>query len=338
MSLGLDIGTCFLVSAKQDSNAKVQLKSIRDAFIDLENDPSVKNMLKMSKINFIETDDKLFIVGNDAVVIANMFKRDARRPLSKGVIAAGEFEAEKILLILLENIAGKAITPGEVCYYSVPGTPIDRDIDIVYHQAMFSKLISMLNYKPVALNEAAAIVYSNASKEQFSALAISAGAGMINIALLYQTVIGMAFSLTNSGDWLDDSVAKATGSTAGRIQSIKEKGLNLMDANDGDPKTVREREALIIYYKSLILRVLDSVKNEFIKRQGAIELPHAIPIILSGGTSLPKGFRDLFEIGFNTVRDKFPILISEIRLATDPLNAVAQGLLVAALNHDEGSK
>ena len=336
MSKGCDVGTCFLVGAGQDSNNQIQLKTIRDAFIDMDNEPQTKTMLGMSKVDFIEAGEKLYIIGDSAVTLANIFKREARRPLSKGIIAPGELEAEKILLVLLENILGRARVQNETCFYSVPGNPIDRDMDVVYHQAMFSKLIASLGYDPKALNEAAAIAYSNAAKEQFSALAISFGAGMVNIALMYQTLVGMAFSITNSGDWLDESVAKATGSTASRIQSIKEKGVNLMDPNDGDPKTLREREALVIYYKSLILRVLDSIKNEFIKRRGSIELPNSIPIILSGGTSLAKGFRDLFETGFNTVKDKFPIPISEIRMATDPLNSVAQGLLVAAMNFDEG--
>lgn len=334
----VDIGTCFLVSAKQDANNQIQLKTIRDAFLDMDNDPSVKNMLSMSKINFIESEDKIYLVGDPAVTMANIFKREARRPLSKGVIAPGELEAEKILLILLETILGKAKTPEEVCYYSVPGNPSDRSLDVVYHQAMFSKLIGTLGYKPLAMNEAAAIVYSNCAAEQFSGLAISMGAGMVNVALLFQTIVGMSFSLVNSGDWLDESAARATGTTASRVQSIKERGLNLMDPNEGDPKTFREREALIVYYKSLILRVLETIKVEFEKRRGSIDLPNAIPLILSGGTSLPKGFKETFEAGFSSVKNKFPIPISEIRMAKDPLNAVAQGLLVAALNYNEGSR
>jgi len=335
---GVDIGTCFLVAARQDDNGQIQIKSIRDAFLDMDNDPSVKNMLSMSKINFIESDDKIYLVGDPAVTMANIFKKEVRRPLSKGVIAPGELEAEKILLVLLENILGKARTPGEICYYSIPGNPSDQTLDVVYHQAMFSKLINTLGYKSISMNEAAAIVYSNAAVEQFSAIAVSMGAGMVNVALLFQTLVGMTYSIINSGDWLDASAAKATGTTASRIQSIKERGLNLMDPNEGDPKTIREREALVIYYKSLILRVLESIKVEFEKNRGNIDLPNAIPLILSGGTSLPKGFKELFEAGFATVKDKFPIPISEIRVAKEPLNAVAQGLLVAALNHSEGSK
>ena len=149
----------------------------------------------------------------------------------------------------------------------------------------------------------------------------------------------MSFSLARGGDWLDISAARAVGSTAARIQSIKEKGIDLMDPSKGeDFKTLREREALIVYYKSLILYELEMIKREFTKRQGTINLPSAVPIILSGGTALAVNFLDFFKSAFNTIKDTFPFAISEIRMASSPLNAVAQGLLVAALNYDEGSK
>jgi actin-like ATPase involved in cell morphogenesis len=334
MSKGLDIGTCNLVSASQDNNNQIVYRTIRDAFLDLENDSAIKTLLKMSKVDYIESEDKIYIIGDSAVTMANIFKREVRRPLSQGVISPGELEAEKVLLVLLENILGKAQVQGEVCFFSVPGNPNNKDSDVVYHSAMFTKLIGSLGYRGIAMNEASAIVYSNCAAEMFSAIGISFGAGMVNIALLYQTMIGMAFSNVNSGDWLDQSAAKAVGSTASRLQAIKERGLNLMDVNDGDPKTLREREALTVYYKSLILRVLDAIKVEFERNKG-VDLPKAIPIILSGGTSLPKGFKELFIEGFNTIKAKFPIPITEIRVATDPLNAVAQGLLVAALNHSD---
>jgi hypothetical protein len=336
MAKSVDIGTCFLVAAQQADNGEIKTKSIRDAFFDMENnDPSVKNMLKNGKINYIEAGEKLYIIGDSAVTMANIFKRECRRPLSKGVLAPGELEAEKVLLVLLESILGKASTPGEICYYSIPGNPIDRNIDVVYHAAMCGKILSSLGYKAVAMNESAAIVYSNCAKEQFSALALSFGAGAVNVALLYNTIVGMTFSLSTSGDYIDDMAAKATGSTMARIQAIKEKHLNLLDASDGDPKTFREREALIIYYKSLILKTLDAIKNRFVKTGSGFELPESIPLILSGGTALPKGFKELFEEGFKNVKDTFTIPISEIRMANDLLSSVAQGLLVAALNYTE---
>jgi len=333
MAKSVDIGTCNLVSASQDNNNTIAYKTIRDAFLDLENEPSVKNMLKMSKVDYIESEDKIYIIGDSAVTMANIFRREVRRPLSQGVISPGELEAEKILLVLLENILGRAKIQGETCFFSIPGNPSNKDADVVYHSAMFTKMIDSLGYRGVAMNESSAIVFANCATEMFSAIGISFGAGMCNISMLYQTMSALNFSLVNSGDWLDASAAKAVGSTASRIQAIKEKGINLMDVNDGDPKNIREREALTVYYKSLILRVLDAIKTEFAKRKGDIAIPTAIPIILSGGTSLPKGFKELFVEGFKTIKD-FPIEISDIRMARSPLCDVAGGLLIAAMNSE----
>jgi hypothetical protein len=336
---GADLGTCFLVSAKPGENNSIKLKSIRDAFLDLDNEPQVKNMLKLSKTDFIEAGEKIYVIGDPAVVLANIFRKEARRPMSRGVLSPGELEAEKVLFVLLETILGKcSAQKPEICFYSVPAAAIDMEMDVIYHSAMFSKLIGQLGYKPVSLNEGAAISYSNAAPENFSSLSISWGAGMVNICLMYQTIIGMSFSLARSGDWIDNSTAKSTGTTASRIQAIKEKGIDLMDPTKGDPKTQREREAIIVYYKSLILYALDSIRQEFLKKQGTIDLPVSIPIILSGGTALAGNFLEFFKSAFDTVKDKFPIPISDIRLATDRLNAVAQGLLVAALNYDEAHR
>jgi hypothetical protein len=341
MSVGVDIGTGFLVSARQGDNNSIKIKSIRDAFLDLgNNDPQIKNMLKISKTDYIETADKLYIIGDPAIILANIFNREVRRPMSRGVLSPGEFEAEKVVLVLVESILGKCQTqPPEVCFYSVPAPAIDMDMDVIYHSAMFSKIIGeSLGYKAVSLNEGAAVAYANAAPENFSALAISWGSGMINICLMYQTMIGMSFSIARSGDWIDMSAAKSTGSTSARIQSIKEKGIDLLDPTKGDPKTHRQREAITVYYKSLVLYALESIKNEFLKRRGTINLPTAVPIILSGGTALAGNFLEFFKTAYEGVKSSFPFDVSEIRMAKSPLNDTANGLLVAALNYDEANR
>jgi hypothetical protein len=57
-----------------------------------------------------------------------------------------------------------------------------------------------------------------------------------------------------------------------------------------------------------------------------------IPIVLSGGTAKPRGFLDKFRQAVE--RDGFPLEISEIRMAEDPLTATARGCLIAAM-YDE---
>jgi len=336
MARGLDVGTCFLVGAKQDPSGMTdgEVKSVRDAFIEIDNEPGTKNMLKMSKIQYIESDEYLYIIGDPALRIANMFKKEVRRPLSKGVISAGETDAEKILLLLLKSIVAEPDVEGEVCFYSVPAAPIDRDMDILYHKEMFRKIVSSLGFTAEPMNEAAAIVYSNAAEDGFTALASSFGAGMVNTALLYQTMIGMEFSVAKSGDWIDENAARAVGKTSSQIMAIKERGVNLLDPSEGDDRNYREREAIIMYYRNLIINTIDAIRDEFKKTDSAVDISEPLPWILSGGTSQPKNFLKFFQQEFDKIKN-FPIPISEIRMANDPLNDVAKGLLVAAINFSD---
>jgi actin-like ATPase involved in cell morphogenesis len=335
MARGLDVGTCFLVGAKkQNENTDGETVSIRDAFVDIENQTATKNMLKMSKMKYIEDEDSIYIVGDQALTIANMFKKEIRRPLKAGVISAGETESEKILYLLLQSVLGEPDHEGEICFYSVPAPSVDTEMDVVYHEAMFRKLVEQHGFKAEPMNEAAAVVFANCQDTMFTGLGTSFGAGMVNTALLFQTMMGMQFSTSRSGDWIDESAAKAVGKTASQMMSIKEKGVNLLDPSEGDPKEIREREAIIIYYKNLISYTVDHIKKEFKTQGSSIQLNDPIPWVISGGTTQPKNFLEFFKQEFSKVKD-FPFEISEIRMANDPLADVAKGLLIAAINYEE---
>lgn len=136
---GLDLGTMNVVSARQMADGdNLELKRIRDAFLDL--DPEAKKTLRLSKVDYVERNGSLVVLGDSALTMANLFNREVRRPLSRGVISAGELDAQQILSLLISNVLGEPIVPKEHCYYSVPAAPVD-DVaqDIVYHQEVFRK-------------------------------------------------------------------------------------------------------------------------------------------------------------------------------------------------------
>ena len=90
-----------------------------------------------------------------------------------------------------------------------------------------------------------------------------------------------------------------------------------------------------MYYKNLVEYALDHVATEFKKIQSQFALPKPIPIVVSGGTSKAGGFLEFFQEVFEAKRKKFPIEVSEIRAAKEPLDAVARGLLVQSLQEYE---
>jgi len=322
--VGLDIGTMNIVSARQ-VGAKIETNRIRDAFIDL--DIEAKKTLRLSKVDYVEQGGNLIVIGDSALNMANLFKREVRRPLSRGVIAAGEIEAQQILSLLVHHVLQDPTSEGEHCFYSVPAAPLDDESqDIIYHTEVFRKIITEHGYTAHPMNEAMAIIYSQCAAENFSGLAVSFGSGMANIALSYQTVKGLEFSVARGGDWVDAQSAKAMGSTSSRMCSLKEKGVDL-----ADPKN-RDEEAIALYIRALIKYCLENIAVQFRRAQGKIDLPDAIPFVVSGGTSRAGGFMEVFRQEFEALQKKgFPIQISEVRAAHDPMTAVAEGLLVLAM-------
>jgi len=317
-----------IVSARQNEKGQIELQRIRDAFLDL--DREAKRSLKLSKVDYAERGDQLIVLGDSAMVMANLFKREARRPLSRGIIAAGEIEAQEILSLLTHHVLGEPRVPNEHCFYSVPAAPIDDpEQDVTYHQEVFRKILTEHGYTAHPVNEAMAIIYSQCAEENFSGLAVSFGSGMLNVCLSYQAAKGMEFSLARGGDFVDQHAAKAVGRTASQMCAIKERGVDLA------APTNREQEALALYIRSVINYCLQNIATQFKKVQSHIDLPNPVPFIVSGGTSLAGGFVAIVEQEFDKIKKSFPIRISEVRAATDPMSAVAEGLLVLALEEHE---
>jgi len=327
LGVGLDLGTMNIVAARR-KNGKVELSRIRDAFLDLES--GAKKMLKLSGVSYIERGEGIVVVGDAALEMANVFGREARRPLSRGLVAAGEIDALEILGVMVKNVLGTPTEPNEVCYFCIPAAPVDEDRDVVYHRGVFERIVTECGFRAISSNEAMAIIYSETANEGFSGLAISFGSGMCNIALAVNGIEGFSFSVARGGDWIDEGAARAVGSTRSRICALKEKGFDLM------APVGREQEALALYYKSLIEYCLETTAREFLRIKDKFSLPKAIPLVVSGGTSLPTNFVPFLSSVFERMKKKFPMEFSEVRHASDPMNAVARGLLIQAVQeYDE---
>lgn len=321
--IGLDCGTMNILSARKTETGIIT-KRIRDAFLDLPLE--AKKMLRLSKVDYIERGDDVFILGDAALETANIFGKEARRPLVSGLISASEIDSLEVLSLLVKYVLGDPIEPGEFCYFSVPAAPIDRpDRDVIYHQGIFEKIVKECGYTPVASNEAMGVIYSETAKDGFSGIAFSFGSGLTNVALSVNTIEGLSFSVARGGDQIDQGAAKSVGSTQARICAIKEKGIDITNPQN------REQEAIAFYYKALIGYALDQMAMKFKAIENQFALPKPIPIIVSGGTSLAGGFMKLFNEVFEEKRKHFPIEISKIRKANEPLNSVACGMLIQAM-------
>lgn len=325
---GADIGTAFVKCAYGEGK-KVLYRTERNAFFEVELTDFSKRMLSNAKVKYIQTDERLYVVGDEALKFANIFHKETRRPLSRGIISPQEKEALPMVELLIKTVVGPPSYRGEIAYFSVPGDPLDANFNTIYHKTMLQRFLSDLGYTAKSINEAHAVVLSELAHEGFTGIGLSFGAGMANACLCYRSVPVFTFSVTKAGDWIDQQVAMAVNETASRVSAMKENSLDLRRG----PGRSKIESALSVYYNHVIEYVIENVRQAFEETEKKPQSDRPITIVLAGGSSLPKGFPERFREILRQRR--FPLEVGAVKLAEHPVRAVAKGALVAARADEE---
>lgn len=328
--VGLDVGTSFLVSGRFNQNGTVDFKKVRDCFLHIPfkspiNQKMIQRGLDDRHVPYIAQPDGFYVLGEDAFIMANERHQETRRPMNRGVLSPKEKAAFPILKELISLVIGEPKHEGERLVFSVPAKPIDAQFDQVFHQDMLRSFIASKGYEAVPMNEAEALAYSELLEEGLTGIAISCGAGMMNVVVMSSGDPVVAFSTSRSGDWIDEQAAIATDMTRALVQQEKESPeLDLMTP---DPQN-QIHQAISVYYGNLLVYTLENVAHDLARSPALPKFKAPIPLVVGGGTSLPRGFLDKFKQALGAV--DMPVGISEVRHASDPLHAVAHGLTLAA--------
>lgn len=331
-AVGVDIGTGFISCAEHEEGNK-KFRKVRDAFFKLNPskflegsaDQFGESMLKNAGAHYVKVDGQLYVLGDDAFKFASLFHQECLRPMSQGVLNPREPVSNLMVAELIKAVAGKPKAKNDVLYYCVPAEPIDADFDVEYHKQILHDVFEEVGYKNInVMTEGLAVVYSELAETQYTGIGMSFGAGMCNIVYSFMGIPVFAFSLSRGGDWIDSHAAKHTDETHNVITSIKEKGdFSLYDSTNGIQK------AISIYYDALLTYVVEKFK-ELYANTPKKKLPNVmmeLPIVIAGGTSLMQGFVERLR---ELTAEDFPVPISEIRHAEEPLFAVSNGLYEAA--------
>ena len=321
--VGIDIGTSKIVVA-QKINGKVDYTSQLNAFIPVEYSKLTEGVLKQSRIRHYRKDDILMVYGDGAEVYAEMLSQETRRPMRSGLLNPGESNSNEVIRKILNDLVTPTKIQDKKLCFSIPGIPSDYESDIIYHEAIIRRHLEERGYKAKSINEGLSVVFSELANENFTGFGISAGGGMCNVCLAYLSIPLISFSIKKGGDYIDDSAAKVTNENSMRVRHIKETELDL----NRKPKNDIE-EALHIYYEDMIKSLIKTMKDSIREATNLPKVNRAIPIILSGGSAKPTGFKEKFESFF--MKEHFPIDVSEIRMAKNPLFATAKGALIAAM-------
>ncbi len=331
MAKGLDCGTSFYIAATED-----RIKKQRNAFLTVDGEVNqVKRMLKRQRIPFVEKAGKIHIVGQHAFNYAQIFSTaELKRPMKSGLLNPTEKDALPVLNAIIGELLGEA-KDGETCVYCIPSKPIDVQREVSYHEDVLRTIIEQYGYSVKKIEEAVAIGYEGLVDTQLTGVAISMGAGMCNIAVMYQGMTALSFSVSRGGDWIDENVSMDTGVSRAKVTSIKENS-NTLDLSSANYQNIYEEDtdeanvliAIRSYYGALVNYLLTNLKVQFEGVENVPNFPEAVPIVIGGGTSLVKGFLDVFNEQFD--QNDFPIPISEIVHIEDAHTAVARGCLSEA--------
>ena len=331
MAKGLDCGTSFYIAATEDI-----IKKQRNAFLTVDGEVSqVKRMLKRQAIPFVEKAGKIHIVGQHAFNYAQIFSTaELKRPMKSGLLNPTEKDSLPVLNAIIGELLGDA-KDSETCVYCIPSKPIDVQREVSYHEDVLRTIIEQYGYSVKKIEEAVALGYEGLVDTQLTGVAISMGAGMCNIAVMYQGMTALSFSVSRGGDWIDENVSMDTGVPKAKVTNIKEtsKTLDLSSGTYSDIYEEGTEEANVLiairsYYGALVNYLLTNLKVQFEGVENVPNFPEPVPIVIGGGTSLVGGFLDVFNEQFD--QNDFPIPISEITLIEDAHTAVARGCLSEA--------
>ena len=308
-AVGIDIGTGFISCAEMEGD-NVQFRKVRDAFF------------KLNPSQFLEGSATQF---GENILFASLLKQECLRPMSKGVLNPKEPVSNLMVGELVKAVAGPPQTENDILYYCVPAAPIDADFDVEYHKQILGDVFKQLGYKNInVMTEGLAVVYSELADTAYTGIGMSFGAGMCNIVYSFMGIPVFSFSLSRGGDWIDEHAAMHTDETNNVVTSVKEKGgFSITEPSNGIQK------AISIYYDSLLTYLVEQFKILYEKTPRK-ELPNVLnpmPIVIAGGTSLAQGFVERLR---ELTSEDFPVPISEIKHAEEPLFAVSNGLYQAA--------
>lgn len=321
---GVDMGTSRIVCARP-TGEDVSIRSTLNAYIQVRDTPAARQSFTARRVAYTAVDGVLEIDGAASVPFAQLYNADLLRTMRLGCINSQEPASFDVLTRLVSQLVGEAPSSSSSLVFSVPSPPAGSSVDtppaaFIHHQMVLKRLFEELGYIANPVAEGESVIYSELKDTGYTGIGISFGAGLVNVAMNYLALPVMAFSMERGGDMIDSSAANVTGDKATRIRLLKESKFAFTNENR-DPTS----RAIYLFYLDLIDFVVRGLTTAFSELENMPHLDAPIPVVIAGGTTMPNGFLYAFEKALRA--SDFPLEISEVRQAKDPLNAVALGSL-----------
>jgi hypothetical protein len=321
--LGLDVGTSRIVVARTVEK-RYEYESQLNAFITLPYSKLAESLLSREGVFHEVEGDEIVVAGDDAQRFAEVFHVETRRPMLRGVLNPQEPHSLAVMRRIITRLVGRAGSEGRKIVFSIPAPAHAGDESIAYHTASLKQILSDLGYDARPIDEGLSVVFGEMGSSNYTGIGISCGSGLCNVCLAVLSVPVINFSVNKAGDFIDNQSAIVTGELATRLRVQKEHNFRI-NGLAGD----RIQNALTVYYDEMIHTLTTTLRATISSTQRLPKLDQSVPVVLSGGTAMPKGFLERFTASLHA--EDFPVRISQVRVSDDPLNSTARGALMAAL-------
>lgn len=326
-AVGLDVGTSRIVVA-QRTGGEIRYQSQLNAFVTLPHTKITQSAFERERVPHAVIGEQISVHGNESQRFATYVNAEMRRPMTHGVLDAREPDSLRVIRDLLTSMLGPvAATDREkqkLCF-TIPAAPLGGESSLTYHETTLRQTLTELGFQPMAINEGLAVIYGELESSNYTGIGISCGGGLCNVCLAYLSVPVVSFSIPKAGDFIDSSAAAVTGERSHLVRLAKEESFHF-NGFFAD----KLQQVIGVYYDDMIRSLVTALKDAFARTKSMPAFNRPIPMVLSGGTALPTGFRDRFEKLL--WEQDFPVQVSEIRLAQDALHSTAKGALIYALS------
>ncbi|MFT4964606.1 MAG: pilus assembly protein FimV, partial [Halobacteriales archaeon] len=318
MDAGLDIGTDRLRAVWGDPGSPSFEEQVPVALPVDESDLMASNRSPEDLLT-MEFEGQRYVVGSDAVAVAEAVGRDPESLLETGHLSEKGWNREAFASLVAATL-GPLEGPADRLCYTTPGAPIDTTVDTEAHREAVAGVLSNLGYDATPVSEGLAVIYDGLAGENLTGLGIAVRTDTTSVCLAYYGVPVLVFSIAQGAAWVEEKAAETTGQTAETAARRREEFVLDPMADQDDLGN-----ALGKAYDELVETVLDAVVSE--AGQGDVREGVSVPIVL-GGDGAVAGLEALF--GARADGTELPFSITDAMLAADPARATSRGSLAAA--------
>lgn len=334
MSVALDFGAWHLKSL-WFAGDRLSVRRCPSVYAVLPDSDSHRQALKRMSIPYGVCEEALLLIGDDAVDYAGLFQVPCVPLLPGGKIPRADPPARQILAALVASLLPESNGSDEICCLTFSGANDGGDrSEEVGDSEFLTRLVEMQGYKPLVLPAGLAVVLAEGVKESFTGIGLAIGAETSELSLAHcgQQVIGI--SIGRGGRWIDEQLARECEHFAwdadGNRYLDTATSLGWEESFSGSilqPATVKET-LLAHLCQELVTHVIQEAARELARSPGIRSVPQPLSLVCSGGITQIPGFNALLER--TVLRTPFPVEIQNVRLATDPNDAVVRGCLIRA--------